>query len=356
MCVKYFKNKDKFMFYKAPSEFNKYTKKEVLQYSIGANMYIPGNKTGIFDKIFNNGFNEVGAITFCCEDSIAEDEVVFAENNIISILDKISESLNDENGNLSSMPLIFIRVRNSNHFKSFSEKMNKKRLELITGFVFPKFSSNNGYEYLRTLEEISNKYNEKLYGMPILEGEELIYKENRFLELEKVHAILNFYSSFILNIRVGGTDFSSRFGLRRSVNHTIYDIRVVSDCLIDILNFFLRMESDFVISGPVWEYFSYDKDSLEVKGLIKELDLDIQNGFFGKTIIHPTQIKYVNERYIVCYEDYIDALNILNSSGGVFKGNTGNRMNEVAPHTNWAKKIISRAEIFGVLNKGAFFE
>lgn len=352
----YFKNRDSFLFYKDPSEFDKYTDKEVLKYAIGANMYIPGNKLGIFEKIISNEFKEVGAITFCCEDSIKEDDLNFAEDNIVSILDNLSKSLEYDSEIIKSAPLIFIRVRSVNHFKSFRKKMNKERLSMVAGFVFPKFSSINGYEYLRTLEELSSRYNEVLYAMPILEGEELIYKENRFLELEKVHTILDVYASFILNIRVGGTDFSSRFGLRRSVENSIYDIRVVSDCLIDILNFFLRMESDFVVSGPVWEYFSYDRNSAEIEGLIKELDLDIQNGFFGKTIIHPTQINYVNERYVVKYEDYMDAMNILGSKGGVFKGDNGNRMNEVAPHTNWAKKIISRAEIFGVLNKGAFFE
>ena len=85
---------------------------------------------------------------------------------------------------------------------------------------------------------------------------------------------------------------------------------------------------DFVISGPVWEYFSNDPDSTEIYGLKKELRLDLENGFFGKTIIHPSQINVVNQEYIVDYHDYTDAKDVLSREGGVSKGN--HRMNEAA--------------------------
>lgn len=351
----YFKNKDLSIFYKDPMNFNKYTDKDSLQYAIGANMYMPGNKKRVFEKFVNNDFKEVGAITLCCEDAIKESELEEAEQNILSVLDDLYEA-KKKNPNLNEdIPLIFIRVRNVEHFRSFANKFKGYQMEFVAGFVFPKFSSQNGKEYFKILKSLADKYVDVLYGMPILEGEELIYKENRFKELELVAEILKEYSSMVLNIRVGGTDFSSRFGLRRGVHNTIYDIRVISDCLIDILNFFLRMENGYVISGPVWEYFSYDENSPAVQGLLKELELDMQNGFHGKTVIHPTQINYVNEKCVVSYEEYEDAVNILASTGGVFKGSGGERMNEVAPHTNWAKKIVNRANIFGVLDKGATF-
>lgn len=352
----YFKNRDLSMFHKDPSYFDKYTDKDTLKYAIGANMYMPGNKSNLFGKLIDNDFKEVGSITLCCEDAIKESDLEEAELSILELLENLySTSLYRENL-LKEIPLIFVRVRNVEQFKSFSEKFNTNQLKFVSGFVFPKFNSKNGREYYSILKNLSDKHNDVLYGMPILESEELIYKENRFKELELISKVLFDYNDMVLNIRVGGTDFSSRFGLRRSVYNTIYDVRVVSDCLIDILNFFLRMEYDYVISGPVWEYFSYNKDSIEIQGLLKELEMDMQNGFHGKTIIHPSQINCVNEKYVVSYEEYEDAINILESDGGVFKGSNGNKMNEVKPHTNWAKKIIRRANIFGVLDKGASFE
>lgn len=349
----YFSNKDRLLFFQEPTCFNKHTEKDVLKFAIGANMYIPATKHHIFEKLINNEFHEVGAITFCCEDAIPVTAVAEAEENILNILRCLDRRYKKDKDLLNQLPLIFIRVRNVEQFRRFSSKLTKSTLRFLAGFNFPKFTSKNGREYFSILKNISEKHKDVLYGMPILESEEIVEKETRFSELHSIQEILSEYSDYVLNIRVGGTDFSSMFGLRRSVDKTIYDIKVISDCLMDILNFFLRKNQGYVISGPVWEYFSYMENSKEILGLKKELDLDIQNGFQGKTIIHPSQINVVNERYIVPYHDYIDAVNILSSQGGVFKSSEGNRMNEVAPHTNWAAKIVSCAKIFGVLEKDA---
>lgn len=351
--MRYFNNYDNLKFYKDPIAFNKYTNKEVLKYAIGANMYMPGTKDGVFEKLINNKFREIGAITLCCEDAIPEDKVEDAEINILGILDNLYEMNIKDPDLLNKLPLIFVRVRNVEQFRALAKKMNKNQVKMLSGFNFPKFNSSNGEEYFTILQNLSEKYDEVLYGMPILEDKKVIYQETRVFELDSIKKILHNFSKYVLNVRVGGTDFSSIFGLRRSVRNTIYDIRVVSDCLIDILNMFVREDEDYVVSGPVWEYFSWDENSPEIIGLKKELDLDIQNGFQGKTIIHPSQIDTVNKSYIVNYYEYQDAVNILAAEGGVFKSEQGNRMNEVNPHRNWAKKIVAKAEIFGVYDKNA---
>ena len=51
----------------------------------------------------------------------------------------------------------------------------------------------------------------------------------------------------------------------------------------------------------------------------------------------------------VTKEIYDDALQVLGTSGGVIKSSSGNKMNEIRPHTNWAKKIYNRARAFGVI-------
>jgi citrate lyase beta subunit len=347
--MRYFTKIDDLKFFKDPQPFSKNTDKNVLKYAIGANMYMPATQKNIFEKLINNQFNDIGAITLCMEDAIEESQLPEAEVSAIHLLDCLHDKIiKDSNLNL---PLIFIRVRNVKQFKAFSKMLNKNRLEVLTGFNFPKFNSSNGREYFTTLKLLSEKYDEILYGMPIIEDEDVMFKESRFYELEKIQKILIDYQDYVLNIRVGGTDFSSIYGLRRNVNTTIYDIKVVADCLKDILNFFLRQECGYVVSGPVWEYFSWNPESPEIKGLEKELELDIQNGFQGKTIIHPSQINVVNKKYIVRYDEYIDATNIINSDGGVFKSYQGNRMNETNPHRNWAKKILAKAEVFGVYDK-----
>lgn len=348
--MQYFLNVDNLLFYKDPQSFNKYSDRQILKYAIGANMYMPGTQKNVFEKLIHNKFREIGAITLCCEDAIPESDLPAAEENILQLLMDLFYQFKYNPALIDTIPLLFVRVRNPEQFKRFAERFQKQHLQMLCGFNFPKFQSGNGTEYFETLKNLSEKHGEVLYGMPILEDASLIHKETRLKELEGIQRILAKYDSYVLNIRVGGTDFSSCFGLRRSVESTIYDIRVVADCFMDILNFFLRKDMDYVVSGPVWEYFSNDEDSPEIQGLIRELKLDIENGFHGKTIIHPSQINAVNKQYVVKYHEYQDAIGILEREGGVFKSSAGNRMNEVAPHRNWAERIIARANVFGVLD------
>lgn len=354
--MRYFINSDNLKFFKEPEAFNKHTPMDMLKYAIGANMYMPGTQTNIFHKLIGNKFHDIGAITLCCEDAIKESDLEAAEANILQILENLYYKAKENPDLMNQLPLIFIRVRSTNQFENLLNRMNEKHLSILAGFNFPKFNSSNGDRYFTILERASKKYNEVLYGMPILEDNSIIYRETRTRELKKIQEILTKYPDYVLNIRVGGTDFSSIFGLRRRVNTTIYDLRVVSDCLIDILNYFARNEKGYVVSGPVWEYFSWNKESEEIMGLKKELMLDIENGFHGKTIIHPSQIDTVNRSYAVEYEQYIDASNILAAEGGVFKSIGGNCMNETGPHRVWASRIIARAKIFGVLDKHAQVE
>ena len=351
--MRYFRNMDDLLFYRDPKSFNKYTDRNVLKFAIGANMYMPGTKTDVFDKLINNRFQEVGAITLCLEDAIAPGDLVVAEKNVLQILSNLAQKCDTDSALADNLPLIFIRVRNTDQFEDFASRLTKDMLRMLCGFNFPKFNPDNGVRYFSILRDLSLRHDEVLYGLPILEDDSIIYKETRLENLQKIQRILDDYAEYVLNIRVGGTDFSSLYGLRRNKFTTVYQIQVVQDCLMDILNFFARSEKSYVVSGPVWEFFSWDKNSDENQTFLKELRLDIQNGFHGKTIIHPSQINIVNRAYAVDYYEYMDAVDILRSSGGVFKSSGGNRMNEVKPHTNWAKKIVAKAEIFGVLDKTA---
>lgn len=350
--MKYFKDLDKKLFYKSPMNFDKDTDKEILKYSLGANLYMNG-KMNIFNKLFSGQFQDIGSITICFEDAIKASELQMCQENVWELLYKLH--VNTKNGKLDkvNMPLIFIRVRDINQFVDFTENLDEEQVKFLAGFVFPKFSTKNGKMYLEQLKKLNIKFNEKLYAMPIFECELIIYKETRLEELIGLKRLLEEYKDLILNIRVGGTDFSSKFCIRRGVNSNIYDVRVVSECLIDIVNMFSRYTEGYVISAPVWEYFSNDVNSKEIQGLINELKHDKENGFYGKTIIHPTQGIYVNSNYAVTYEEYIDSKDIVENyqDGGVFKGFGNNKMNEVLPHLNWAKKNMVRAKVFGVLNK-----
>ena len=359
-----------FEFVRIPENFNKYSEREFLRFCVGANMYMPGTKE--FAKaIINRKYPGLTSFTLDFEDACKLEDVPDAEKNSIALLDELNSAIDCQEMSYDDLPLLVFRVRNVEQFKHFASMLRKEHLRLITGFNFPKFNAINGPLYFWQLKDLNERYNEVLYGLPILEDRRVAYKESRMRELIDIKQILDTYRDFVLNVRVGATDFSACFGARRDINYTIYDIMTVRDILMDILNVFTR-NNEYVVSGPVWEYFKINrnmkftkevpdislKESLlnrkpivndAVDGLMRELILDKANGFIGKTIIHPTHINYVNGMYAVTREEYEDALQVMNTSGGVVKSGNGNKMNEIGPHKMWAERLIMRSRAYGVI-------
>ena len=331
------------------TEFNKESSREVLQYAIGGMLYMPATRTKIVQDIIEQKNPDIKSICLDLEDSIGDDTVEEALIMLRSTLSKLSKAIEENTLSIDNLPLIFIRVRNPEQLRTLNNTLSQEQLGIITGFNFPKFDSSNAAEYIRAFNELQHKSLTKLYFNPILESKAIMYKQNRIEELAYIQRKLSGFSDHILNIRVGATDFCNIFGIRRKMNQTIYDINVVADCFADIVNFFGK---NYVISGPVWEYFNSQGERGPWKtGLEKELSLDKINGFFGKTSIHPVQLPIIAKSNIVNEEDYNDAMSIMGMGTGligVAKGSAGNKMNEVKTHSNWARKILAIASVYGV--------
>lgn len=372
-------NDKKNIFYKEPENFTKDTPRELLSKALGGTLYMPATKDDIAEIIISKKYPSLTSMVLDLEDALDDDNVLEGEQSVYNTFKSLRESI--DKGELSNddIPLVFLRVRNPRQLERLLLK-NGTQLTLLTGFVLPKFSTKNADDYLSTVREGNVKYNTKFYALPILETKDIIYKEHRLIELVQLKAIIDNYTDIVLNIRLGGTDFSGLYSIRRSVDTTIYDVMVVRDCISDILNMFNRGEDDYVVSGVVWEFFSSQnrllkpslrespfrdekgEEGLEerrnllinaVDGLIKEILLDKTNGIIGKTIIHPTHIQFVNALQTVTEEEYKDAEMIMKNEGkGVLKSISGNKMNEMKPHLYWAKKTLQKAKIYGVLKDG----
>ncbi len=373
--MKHHRHNPEFEFVVPPMEFTKDTEKELLQYCLGGVLYMPGTKR-IIDKILE-GNSPAPSMVMCFEDAIQKEDVQNAETNVLDHLDRLSTALKNGEIALGDIPLIFLRVRNVEQFKCFSARLTAEQASVLTGFNFPKFYSDNAADYLEELVSTNNRLGVRLYGMPILEGASIAFLETRNSELARLKEKMAPYRDLILNVRVGGTDFSSLFSVRRDINTSIYNIVVVRDCLSDILNFFNRDEDGYAVSAVVWEYFlAYKKEDLDdllageehhalfkrneivneaIDGLLREIILDRANGFVGKTIIHPSHLRFVNGMQAVTREEYEDAQQILNTSGGVVKSAKSNKMNEINPHRSWAKKISNRAKAYGVIEDEASY-
>ncbi|MEE1056803.1 MAG: HpcH/HpaI aldolase/citrate lyase family protein [Acutalibacteraceae bacterium] len=319
-------------------------KNSILYYSVGALLYCPANNAGIADSIIQEKFGNKFSLALCLEDTVNDNCVEQAENILVSSLYKIySERCKKK----FYLPKIFVRVRYAQQIFTLTEKLGSVS-EIISGFILPKFSLENSKKYIDAVTSVNNLRKKPFYIMPIFESPSIINLKDRENILYTLKERLDTVEDIVLNIRVGGNDLCHMFGFRRSNNQSIHNIKPVANIFSDIITVY---GMDYVVSGPVWEY--YNGDGWET-GLKNELTDDILNGFVGKTVIHPNQIEVVNSAYKVSSKDLDDAYSILNwkkDSQKLVSGSIGNeRMNEYKTHSNWALKTIMISEVFGVKN------
>lgn len=316
----------------------------LLYYSVGALLYCPANKKNIADSISAQRFGTKYSLAMCLEDTIRDDCVAEAEYILANSLHQLDIQSQQ---NSFYMPKIFVRVRNARQigrlYKAFGESA-----KLVTGFILPKFSLENADEYIQEIIRANEASAKPVYTMPIFESPSIIDLRNRYEILYALKDKLGQIEDRVLNIRVGGNDLCHAFGFRRHDDESIHQIRPVASIFSDIITVY---GMDYVVSGPVWEY--YYSSNWE-KGLYHEIADDKLCGFVGKTVIYPSQIAVVNEAYKVPEKDYQDASAILNwdqSSHSMVAGSVSKeRMNEYKTHSNWALRTLLMAEYFGIKN------
>ena len=318
-------------------------KDSLICYSVGALLYTPANNCKIADDIASGRFGEKYSVALCLEDTIRDNCVAQAETILVDSLKKLYELRKTEDFYL---PKLFVRVRYSKQMQTIYHDLGSAA-GILTGFIIPKISLSNIDAYLNSFLSVIRQSDHQLYMMPILESEELIDPVTRVEVLSEIRDKLATLRKDVLNIRVGGNDLCNAFGMRRHNDETIYDIRPIADILTDIIAVFGR---DYVISGPVWEYYSGNGWD---EGMKREIRMDIRAGFIGKTVIHPNQIRVVNDALMVTENDYRDAKAILGwDSENLVAGSADrSRMNEYKTHYRWAEKIMYLAKYYGVKNE-----
>ena len=314
------------------------------KYSVGALLYTPALNGKIAGAVADGKFGTRYSLALCLEDTISDHSVGAAEDQLVQTLRQLRDWRETR---AFFLPRIFIRVRSCEQMVRLTERLTDCR-DILCGFIFPKYTVSNAEEYNREMIRINERPGKKLWMMPILESGDLVDYSTRREVLRTVRERIDAVRDIVLNVRVGGNDFSNQFAARRHYDETIYDILPIAQLLGDILTVFSR---DYVVSGPVWEFFSSDNEEWK-RGLQNELKRDRLNGFIGKTVIHPKQIGVVNEALKVTRKDFEDAREILNwDENGLQVGKSfaGERMNEVKTHINWALKTMTLAEIYGIM-------
>lgn len=356
------------LFFQVPENIQPTAEKDLLALSLGATIYCPATRENLFEDIVKLRNKGAGSIIICLEDSVPDERLAEAEDNLVSVLGDLHER------GVEDLPLLFVRPRTPEHFQAIGSRI-APFMKVLTGFSFPKFTHENAVSFLSLTNMFSEQIGHHLYAMPILESPSIIIKETRMDELAGIFDSCQLYKETVLAIRIGATDMASPYGLRRSRDLTIYDVHLIASAIGDIVNVFGQVDKGFVITGPVWEHFT-NRERLfkprlretpfgsageaklrheliveDLDGLIREVELDRANGIQGKTVIHPTHISLVNSMLVVSREEFSDANEILGTNGGAVASSYRNKMNEAKPHAAWARKTLLRAKAFGVSNE-----
>ncbi|MDP9905633.1 HpcH/HpaI aldolase/citrate lyase family protein [Arthrobacter bambusae] len=371
------------LFHVRPEALDRAADPGLLAVALGATLYLPATRATLVRDIRKQARSGCISTVVCLEDSVPDNELDFAEDNLLQALKEL-----DALDGCDGLPLIFIRCRTPEQLLSVGRRAGAA-LSVVYGFVLPKFENESGrgrafLDTLNVLNEESGRTLEAggqpLRAMPIIEAITTTQLETRARALADNLAVITEFRELVLSVRIGATDMSSAFGLRRSRDLTIYDVQAVASIIGDVVNIFGRPELGWVISGAVWEHFGTAERVLRpqlrstpfeaanevelrqrilmenLDGLIREIELDQANGLLGKTVIHPSHVPVVHSMMVVSHEEYLDALDIVgNPGGGAMASSYGNKMNESKPHGAWAVRTLLRARAFGVARQGVGF-
>lgn len=286
---------------------------------LGATLYTPSINKNITSIAEGEKFPHIKSVVFCLEDAIKESDIQDAMTNIGTFLSAYKKA------DIKT----FIRPRTIENLK---ELLSLKGIEKIDGFALAKFSTKNMTEYF----ELLNRSKQKYHIMPVIESHD-IFDDDKLKLMRDF--LLTQDKQHIVTLRIGGEDMFKALSIKRSCEDLIHDFHIASKIFGDLLAIF--KPCGFNISAPVYNCLEH----FEV--FEKEVQRDIKEGFFGKTIIHPDQGCITNEYYKVTTEEEGEAKEILDSSKeAVFRFK--DKMCEPEAHRVWAKTILKRAKIYGI--------
>lgn len=350
---------------------------ETVGAALGAVLYVPATTPRAAERLLSGYWPAVTAMVFCLEDAIADRDLPLAEQRVMELLQLVRTHV-QSGGSRDAIPYVFVRVRDPEHLERLLGEWGDLLSEL-DGVVLPKVGADQARAFMKIVASAQAGRDRPLWGLPILEGADLAQRETRLDALLQLRATIEQHRALVPCLRIGATDLSGLYGLRRPRDFTIYDLAVVRDIIADIVNVLARDADAPPISGAVWEYvreprvfkprlrqtpfedeFGEDEGpeirrrllSGAIDGLLREALLDRANGLHGKTVIHPLHTLAVDAAYVVSHEEWqsADAIRAAHEAGdGVTASPTGERMNEPKPHALWAHRTLARARAFGVL-------
>ena len=297
----------------------------MLTLMLGAPLYMPATRTNLLAAGNGTAIPEARTIIFCTEDAIQEADLPEALARLKETLPRLEKcsAISGER----PIPFRCIRPRNPETLKQL---LALEGISSIHAFVLPKVSLETLDIWFSILEP-----HPEFRLMLTLESKE-VFEPDAMRRLRD-RLLTSPLHSRIICLRIGALDLLQLLGLRRSCSKTIYETPLGYSIrqLITIFG-----SAGFSLSAPAFECLSA-RDMLK-----EELELDVLNGLFCKTAIHPNQLAIIHDAYRVDCEDVEMAQALLApEQPAVFAMHE--RMCEKATHSDWAKRILLRAKIYG---------
>jgi citrate lyase beta subunit len=151
------------LFFRPPQPFSASDDLNVLGMALGATLYSPATRPALVADLAKR--------VICLEDSIPDEAVAAAERNVIAQLRAYAESG-------AQRPMVFIRVRSASQIPMIVAGLGEQ-LPILTGFVLPKFTDENGAPFLDAIGDASATTGHRLLAMPVLEAPAVIFAESR---------------------------------------------------------------------------------------------------------------------------------------------------------------------------------
>ena len=288
---------------------------------LGGTLFVPASHRNLEVVLSGEKYPELRSVVIDFEDGLASPDRPQA-------LNKLDDMLENLQGNKL---LRFIRPQHPQMLKEF---LQRKNIEKIDGFILPKFGLDNAGTYLSLFPFSISDSPFSWHIMPSIEGKEVFDIQ----QLQKLREILLPHQDQIICIRFGAQDMLRQLGLKQS--GSIYNMLAPAQVIANIISTF--KSASFDISAPVYPNFS------DAEGFEKEVVYELKNGLISKTIIHPNQIKSINELYKVTQHELEEAKAILSQHDGVL--NLNGKMGEPKTQSIWAEQTIHRFALFETTN------
>lgn len=288
--------------------------------ALGATLYTPVVNPQATRLLLGEDHHGAGSAVVCLEDALAEDQVAKGLDALAAAL-----RLRQRERDTAQRTLVFARPRNIEMARLIATMPG---VETLAGFVAPKVTRDNAKEWL----DLARAHAIPL--MPTIETAEF-YDPYEVATVKRMCDTLG--REQILAIRVGGNDLMSAIATRR-VAGTVSHLGPLGYVLNMIATQF--MAGGYYVSAPVYDIIT-DTETLE-----REVAMDVERGFVGKTAIHPCQVSIIQQALRPSVADVKMARSILDqSSAAVFQ--IGGVMCEPATHSRWAERILARSYLWG---------